>query len=326
MARDAKKTDADKLIDTSSAAGAAIARGFQEAIRRELRARNPRLAGLSVDLASILERLRPQLFAAVFESQVAGYVVGANGLAAPLAKSGSLPPTSPPADIRFAIYGDRGPRIEFPILENAIEQLEKSQAIPSHVYYAIGAAARNDAFTITAAINDSTLDRVRSILAENVFEKTSRSAFMDRIERELPSLPIGEAHLEQVFRNNVNSAYSDGGEAALADPIVGSAFPYRAIYPIHEPGRTRPEHLAMETMGLDGTNVFHYLDPVWKMFRPPWDWNCRCGWNPLTIRRAAAKGVRFAQQWLETGVEPPNQFVKWPPFLPSPSWQRIHPV
>lgn len=318
--------DADKLLDLSTAAGAAIARGFQEAVRAELRKRNPRLGALSADLATIVDRFRPQLTAAVFDSQVAGYVVGAAGIAAPLARprSTEFPPLYElkPADIRFALYGPGGPSIEFPIIDSAISQLTKAETLSAGVYYEISAAARRDAFTITAAVSDGTVERVREILAENVFEKTSRTEFMDRVERELPSLPISEAHLEQVFRNNVNAAYSDGGEKALADPLVGSAFPYRAYYPIRD-DRARPEHLALEFLGLDGTNVYHFRDPVWLMFRPPWDWNCRCGWNPLTIRRAANKGVRFAQQWLDTGIEPPNQFVAWPPFLPSASWQRI---
>lgn len=42
----------------------------------------------------------------------------------------------------------------------------------------------------------------------------------------------------------------------------------------------------------------------------------------MTIRDAARRGVKEAQQWLETGVEPPHPPVPEPPFRPSPAWER----
>src|SRR5262249_21671443 len=51
--------------------------------------------------------------------------------------------------------------------------------------------------------------------------------------------------------------------------------------------------------------------------------NCRCNDTPLTVRFAAEKGIKEAQQWLETGIEPsPPAFVPMPPFLPPPEFRR----
>lgn len=326
MAKSARSAKADELIDAGSDAGRAIALGFGAAMLAALeRFRAPQLISMSAGFEEVVRRYAFELEAAVYDSSVAGYVVGAAGIVAPLARPSRGGYSAPPRDVRFAFYPPgQPPRVEFPILDEAIRTLQTAETLSPQTYYSMAAAARADAFTVSGNLAEGTIEQLREILAENVFEKSSRTEFLAKVRRELPNLPLAEHRVEQVFRNNVNSAYSDGGEATLRDPAVADAFPYRAYYPIRD-DRCRPEHLALEFLGLDGTNVYHKNDPVWLMFRPPWDWNCRCGWNPLTIRRAAGKGVKFAQQWLETGIEPAGQFVKWPPFLPSPSWQRANP-
>lgn len=326
MAKSTRSTKADELIDAAGDAGGVVARAFAAAVTAALaRYATPQVISISQGIEEIVRRFAPELEAVIYDSAVAAYVVSSAGIVAPLARA--IPDDTPliaPRDIRFAFYppGKPGPSIDFPIMASAFEQLQSASALNPATFYQMAAAARSNAFTVSGAITTETVEQLRGMLAENVFEKTSRTDFLQRVRDELPNLPLAEDRVEQIFRNNVNSAYSDGGEAALADPFVVDAFPYRAYYPIRD-DRARKTHRALEFLGLDGTNIYHKDDPVWLMFRPPWDWNCRCGWNPLTIRRAAAKGVKFAQQWLETGIEPPNQFVNWPPFLPSESWRRV---
>ncbi len=327
-----QRPPADRLIDQASAGIAALSRRYQEELIRAITASDPRaLSSLAIRLDRIAEQFSAELNQALYDSQVAGYVVGASGAIAPLASAAGLQPLSgiPPitSDPLKIIYPAGGPTIEFPVIDKAIAALQDAGVMMPADYYSLSAQARRDAFTISADVTEKTIADIQEILSSNVSAGTSRQQFMDDVAKQVSNLPISEAHLEQVFRNNVNGAYSDGAEAVLSDPMVDDAFPYRAYYPIRD-DRARETHLILETSGLDGTNVYHSRDPVWLMFRPPWDWNCRCGWTPLTIRRAANKGVRFAMEWLKTGVEPPDQFVNWPtlhgkPFLPSPSWQRI---
>lgn len=276
-------------------------------------------------VAALVDRYAPAIQSALYASTVSSFVLGGQRVVLPIGASDRAKPLPPgmgrnTAALLEPVAGF--PSIEFPIIDAAVRTLEDAGVVDSVFYYSLSNDAKRNAFTITADVTQKTLEKVREILSDNAEASGSRTQFMDRVRDAISDLPISEAHLEQVFRNNVNGAYSDGGEAALADPFVSDAFPYRAYYPIRD-DRARPEHLEMEFLGLDGTNVYHYKDPVWQMFRPPWDWNCRCGWNPLTVRRAAAKGVRFAQQWLETGIEPAGQNVAWPEFRPSLSWQRI---
>ena len=85
-------------------------------------------------------------------------------------------------------------------------------------------------------------------------------------------LDLSEARIEQVFRNNVNGAFSDGQEKALNHILVADAFPYRR-YSATLDQRVRPEHAILETSGLNGTAIYRKDDPVWQLFRPPWEWN-----------------------------------------------------
>lgn len=325
------------MIDIASAAIAVLSREFQEELIKAIQASSTNsLSPMALRLELISQRFRAELEAALYDSQIGAFIVGASKSIAPLASEAGLTPllpgsfiySAPPSNPFSILYpAGGGPMIEFPIIDKAVKQLQDAGVMMPEDYYNLSGAARRDAFTITADITQSTIEQVRDILSQNVETATDRQAFMRDVAQAVKDLPIDESHLEQVFRNNVNGAYSDGAESVLADPMVEDAFPYRAYYPIRD-DRARKTHLILEKSGLDGTNVYHYRDPVWLMFRPPWDWNCRCGWTPLTIRRAAKKGVRAAKVWLESGIEPPNQFVEWPtldgePFYPSPSWQRL---
>jgi SPP1 gp7 family putative phage head morphogenesis protein len=264
---------------------------------------------------------------ALFDSQVAAYLEAGGQIASPLIEpataAGGLPPIAPPP-AKSLIYptGGARPSIEFPIIDKAGELLQQANILQPEDFYSLSAAARGDAFTISGGLTEDSLQKVHEILHDNINSITSREAFMNAVEEQVGGLPISEAHLEQVFRNNTNAAYSDGGEAMLAEPTVSDAFPFRAYYAIRD-SRVRPTHRSLETAGLSGTNIFHKDDPVWQLFRPPWDWNCRCGWTPMTIRQAARNGVAEAVEWLETGIEPANLRVAMPDFRPSESWQRI---
>ena len=207
--------------------------------------------------------------------------------------------------------------INFPATRRAARILAEKQILTPDDFYSINAQARSQAFTVSADITQRARGVIRDNLAEMIETGPDRQAFLKRFEK----LPLSESHLEQVFRNNTLSAYSDGLEDTLQHPFVYEAFPYRQ-YIAHHDDRVRDEHLALESMGLDGTGIYHIDDPVWQIFRPPWSWNCRCWFIPLSVIAAANAGVSEAQQWHETGLEPQHVFVPFPDFLPDPSWIR----
>lgn len=208
---------------------------------------------------------------------------------------------------------------EFPATKAAVRRLAERRVYTPQKFRELSDAARGRAFTVTADISNKTRAKMQNKLTELIAEGADRKAFA----KEFETLPMSPAHIDQVFRNNVFTAYSEGVEDVLATPMVGENFPYRQYYATMD-DRVRPEHLLLETLGIQGTGIYHKDDPVWRMFRPPWSWNCRCVWRPVSIREAARKGINEAKQWLETGEEPPHEFVKRPPFEPDPLWLRSH--
>jgi uncharacterized protein with gpF-like domain len=104
--------------------------------------------------------------------------------------------------------------------------------------------------------------------------------------------------------------------------------------------RVRKNHLALEKLGLDGTNIYRADDPTWQRFRPPWDFQCRCSWVPITVEQAARRGVTEAKEWLaraaamamelggsasqyyERTAPASPAWVNPPNFNPSPEFSR----
>ena len=241
------------------------------------------------------------------------------------AADSSIPPTDPPDVAASEFFDDDPNEVSLVSIDRAVERLAESKVLRPDEYYAVTASARGNAFTITTdVVNDATDKFRRNVLTdlENITDDgPSLRGFRKRVLAQYDELPISDAHMEQVYRNTLNESYSQGQEHVLDNSLVVDEFPYREYTAIHD-ARVRDEHEAMESHGIDGTAVYHRLDPVWQRFRPPWDWNCRCGWIALTIEDAARRGVREAKAWLRDGIEPPHPRVSSPPFSPDPAWDR----
>lgn len=232
-----------------------------------------------------------------------------------LASQGENPPPSAPPDAGTGAPFEPEPTL--PSVEDGIRQLRAKQVLSPAEYYELKGTAKEQAFTISGNLTTEAIDSARNKIAEALAAGTPR----EEVVEALKVLPLTEAHLEMVFRNAANEAYAQGMDHVLEDPMVEDAFPYRIRDAIHDQ-RARWEHKAMEKLGLDGTNVYYYKDPTWRRFRAPWGFNCRCSDTPATIRQAARLGVKEAQRWLETGVEPEHIPVPRPPFDPDPAWER----
>ena len=96
-------------------------------------------------------------------------------------------------------------------------------------------------------------------------------------------------------------------------------FPYFWWSPIDD-GRTSDEHLALASMGLDGTSVFRVDDPTfapWFEARRNGIRPCRCSLTRMTTLQAAKRGVQEPRLWHSTGEPPGNpMWVKPPQFDP----------
>lgn len=218
-----------------------------------------------------------------------------------------IPPGKPPVDPpRWpGVFHDGPEEIRFPKIEAAARTLRSRGALTRDQWDAADQQFRDQAFTVAGDLEARTVERIRDALAEQVDSGASLSEFIDRLKTDFGTSPIGGGHLETVYRTNVQSAFRDGRETIMRDPIVDELFPYQKYVPIHD-DRVRHEHKQLGDLGLNGTGIYRRDDPFWDFFTPPWGFNCRCGVSPMTKEKAAAQGVREAQEWVRTGI-PPEQ-------------------
>jgi len=184
---------------------------------------------------------------------------------------------------------------------------------------------RRRAFTVPGVNDLNTVRAIHKLILLD-FESdhgTDFRTFLSRVKEffagPLPS-PITEAALEKVYRRNIMTMYSRGQEQLVENYGWNlDAFPYRQLDAVHD-DRTPPSHLALEHAGLNGTGIYRWDDPFFQCCQAPITDMCRCGTTVLSIRHAAEKGVKEAQQWLLSGIPPKTpQWVKWPDL--DPRWE-----
>lgn len=234
----------------------------------------------------------------------------------------SQPPVLPPPPIAGLGPGpEPEPVVHFPIIEEAVNDLEGRRILTRPDFDALATDAKTTAFTAARMANWEALGRLAQAVAVSTAEGSTLAAFRAAVDEALGPDFLSPGHIENVFRTNVSQAYSTGLMQTLAHPLVADEFPYLAYHAVHD-GRVRQDHLTMEELGLDGTNVYRRDDPIWERFTPPWDYQCRCAIVPMTVEDAARAGVREARQWLRDGLPPATpQWVQPPPFNPPPGWK-----
>ena len=213
-------------------------------------------------------------------------------------------PPTPPIDDLLNPFGEDAPEpIRYPEIEEGVKRLRETNLLTRDQFDAAAEDIQQRAFTVAGDIEVDTIGRIRDTLANNIDRGTSLEGFRNQLDDKLKGSFLGPAHLETVYRTNTQAAFRDGRQTLMSDPIVAAAFPYQRYIATHD-DRVRESHLQLESLGLDGTDIYRMDDPFWDRFTPPWDYNCRCSVIPLSLEAAAEAGVSEARRWLETGVPP----------------------
>lgn len=326
--------DQDNLTDIGARSAAAAVNEARRTIIELVKKKGLVLdSDLSRQIEEILRGVQPTLEKILAETSVAATVRGADDVLRlspkPLTASTYEPPGEPPRVEQY-LFPAGEPLVRFPVLEAAARRIAQAELLKPEDFYKLSSDAKQHAFTVSGDLTAQSVGKIRQAIYENLIRGPSLDDFTKEVDELFQEgLPISRGHLEQVFRNTVNGAWSDAHDKALTHPVVASAFPYRAYNATHDQ-RVRDEHLLMEQSGLSGSNIYHTSDPVWQALRPPWAWSCRCSFTPTTIQQAARAGVEHAQKWQaaaqEAGVEPeqldyPAEHVPWPTL----NGQRIEP-
>lgn len=271
-------------------------------------------APLAIPTAEAIVRTRPSLP----ENRTATTAISP-GDSAPVVRSlfGRGGDRTPPPDYFPPLPDDAKPVVRFPQIEKAAHYLATRLDYTPQEFAELDDAARAVGFTVAAAQTLDAVEKIRKALVWDVEEGGTLKAFKETVKDALDTSAIADHQVEALYRTHMARAYSAGQIAVLDHPLITDEFPYLEYSARHD-DRVRPDHLALETLGLNGTAVYRRDDPIWKRFYPPWAWNCRCFVIPLSIEDAAAKGVREAIRWVKTG-EPPDV----PEWVTVPSWLKL---
>lgn len=229
-----------------------------------------------------LHEFEPMLAEHLSDSTLAAWIGGFDSVARLFPKwlqdefitgiRGFEPPSEPPKVNLFQMFGDE-PRLRLPIIENAAQRLMERRILTRDQFDAASEQMQQEAFTVAGDLGEKTIDRLRGFLVEDLYEGTSLDGFEKRLKEHFETSPIAPAHLETVYRTNIQAALRDGKETLRSNPIVAATFPYQEYIPIHD-GRVRHEHEELGHLGLNGTGIYRSDDPMWSSFTPPWDFNC----------------------------------------------------
>lgn len=213
------------------------------------------------------------------------------------------------------------PVVRFPQIDAAVRDLQAKRLLTQAEFNVLDQDARRAAFTIARLGSTDAIGKVREALADDLRDGGSLRDFRLRISDAIAGSGLGEHQVEAVYRTQVAQAYSAGQKDILDHPLVADEFPYLLWTATHD-SRTRPDHLAMEHSGQNGTAVYRRDDPIWQTLYPPAGWNCRCMVIPLSIEDAAKHGSREAAKWLKTGQPPITPvFAARPyPITPPAGW------
>lgn len=257
---------------------------------------------------------------------VEGYLKAARETARQLGNDGAtferiagVPPV-PPIFTRSMMPGDRDPGIRFPGIEAAAEWLNSRRIVTGEELKDLDAQAASAAFQIARVTTREGVEKIRDAVSDTIRNGKTLEDFHGDVSDVVDKV-FSPSQVETLFRTNVGLAQAAGQRAVIEHPDVSSEFPYLMWTATHD-SRTRPDHLAMETFGQNGTAVYRLDDPMWETLWPPCSYNCRCNVIPLSVEDAARHGSVEAQLWLKTGVPPIRKNWVRPPYpiIPPAGW------
>jgi len=169
------------------------------------------------------------------------------------------------------------------------------------------------AFTISGIAKLDILNDILRELQKVLEEGTTFKEWRDNVNKMLEQKGwkgLSPYRADNIFRTNIQTAYSVGAYRRMTDPDMVEKRPYW-MYDAVNDSRTRPTHLA-----LDG-KVFPVDHPFWDTWYPPNGYRCRCGVQSLSERDVIRRGLEVSDE-VPQMVEPPGQMAR--PLVPDPGF------
>jgi SPP1 gp7 family putative phage head morphogenesis protein len=185
----------------------------------------------------------------------------------------------------------------------------------------VATAVKAKAFTVARVSSMDIIEDLHKAVGKALTDGETLADFAGRLDEIMATRGwdgLAPWHMETVFRNNIQTAYSVG----RYDQMVGSkkSFPYWEYDAVND-SDTRPTHGA-----LDG-KIFPADHTFWDTWYPPNGHRCRCGVNPVHRYVAEEEGLTIETKDPTGGlIEPidPVSGVRMParPLIPDPGWDE----
>jgi len=208
--------------------------------------------------------------------------------------------------------------------EEAADYFKERVPVTAAVFYSIADDYRGLAFTISgytkAQILKGFYDEVLAAIKEGNSIGEFRSNMNDFLESEgYEGMTPFQA--DNIFRTNIQTAYSVGHYEQITQPEILEALPYWEYDAVND-SHTRPSHLAM------GGRVFPANSPVWDVWYPPNGFRCRCTVRPLSKRQVEQRNLKIEAELPRAAELPNGRYVNIlpdPQFTTNPAKVRFKP-
>ena len=197
--------------------------------------------------------------------------------------------------------------------KEAIEFFKDKVALTPDQYRALEEAVKVKAFTVSGITSLEVLTGILKQLESALNDGLTAKEFRDSVNEILVKKGyegMTPFQADNIFRTNIQTAYSVGRYKQMTDPEVLSRRPYWQYDAVNDE-RTRPSHLAM-----DG-KVYPADHPFWDTWYPPNGFRCRCSVRSLSERDIAREGLQIETE-IPKLVEPPGRPAM--PLMPDPGF------
>lgn len=266
----------------------------------------------------ILRQFEPVLAQVVTDANLAAFMRGGQSVV----ESVQLP--EPPDWTRHESGpGEPTPLISFPIIDEAAADLAARNILTAAEFYSARGEARIEGFTVSRVASLDALEKVRDSLVEAIVDGDTLRTWRGKVAEALDGSGLSPARQETVFRTNLFQAYSRGQRAVVEQPLVRSAASF-VLRSCIDDSRLTSLCNALSHGGFQGTGIYLTDSETWRRVASPSHFACRCSNVFLTLKRAAEKGIKVAQQWFETGIRPTDAelFVPMPDLSDVPESER----
>lgn len=180
--------------------------------------------------------------------------------------------------------------------EDSIRAAQRRRVVlPEEFYGVLQGRARSDAFSVSRLAQLDQVQAVMDSLTEDLRNGGNFEAWRARVLTTPGLGHLTPAHLETIYRTNLQSHYAEGRAASILKHQNTHPFlMYSAILDT----RVRPSHAALHGIILP---VGH---PFWRTHLPPLSFNCRCQVIALT-RRQAERRIGAARDQGKVIDQPP---------------------